>query len=123
MNAGLLRWTMMVFGLSMLGCNTASAQALALDPVIDGQVTALQGGAACLGGETYDDGSAENGYSGNPALISSFEAVQQFTPAAYPSTYDTACIALVGLGGPTLDFEIEVRDDDGTAGAPGTLLG
>ena len=77
----------------------------------------------CAGGEIYDDGTAENGYSGNPALISSFEGVSQFTPASYPWVYDTVCVALVSLGGATLDFEIEVRDDDGTGGEPGTLLG
>lgn len=81
------------------------------------------GSGDCAGGEIYDDGTAENGYSGNATLISSFEGVSQFTPASYPWVYDTVCVALVSLGGATLDFEIEVRDDDGTGGEPGTLLG
>ncbi|NJL29084.1 MAG: hypothetical protein HC897_14970 [Thermoanaerobaculia bacterium] len=80
-------------------------------------------GTACAGGEIYDDGSAENGYSGNPATISSFEGVQRFTPASYPNSYQTVCIGLVATGGTTLDLEIEVRDDDGPGGVPGTLLG
>lgn len=80
-------------------------------------------GNACAGGEIYDDGGAENGYSGNPATVSSFEGVQRFTPASYPNGYQTVCIGLVQLGGATLDLEIEVRDDDGAGGTPGTLLG
>ena len=80
-------------------------------------------GTACAGGEIYDDGSAENGYSGNPATVTSFEGVQQFTPGSYPNGYQTVCIGLVSLNGPTLDLEIEVRDDDGAGGTPGTLLG
>jgi hypothetical protein len=83
----------------------------------------VRGGASCAGGEIYDDGGAENGYSGSPVLVSSFEAVQRFTPAAYPFAYDTVCIGLVSGGGRTLDFEIEVRDDDGPDGSPGALLG
>jgi uncharacterized repeat protein (TIGR01451 family) len=81
------------------------------------------GGTDCAGGEIYDDGGAENGYSGNPALISSFQGTQVFTPSSYPFAYDTVCVGLVSLGGPTLDFNIEVLDDDGTAGGPGTSLG
>jgi uncharacterized repeat protein (TIGR01451 family) len=100
----------------------AGAQELALNPNV-GPVGPLAFGGDCAGGEIYDDGSAENGYSGNPALVASFEGVQQFTPAAFPGTYDTVCVALVSLAGPNLDFEIEVRDDDGAGGTPGTLLG
>jgi uncharacterized repeat protein (TIGR01451 family) len=105
-----------------LGTAGAGAQELALNPNV-GPVGPRAFGADCAGGEIYDDGSAENGYSGNPALISSFEGVMQFTPAAFPGTYDTVCVGLVSLAGPNLDFEIEVRDDDGAAGSPGTLLG
>ncbi|MGH2654326.1 MAG: hypothetical protein ACRDHV_08265 [Actinomycetota bacterium] len=77
----------------------------------------------CPGGQIYDDGVAENGYSGNPATVSDFEAVHQFTPTAYPMLYTKVCIAFVSLGGPDLAFAIEVRDDDGPSGTPGTLLG
>ncbi len=88
-----------------------------------GATTSATAQADCPGGEIYDDGVAENGYSGNPAVVDSFEAVQQFTPAAYPASYGTECVGLVSLGGPDLDFEIQVRDDDGPGGTPGTLLG
>lgn len=82
-------------------------------------------GADCADGEIYDDGTAENGYSGNPGLISNFQGTQQFTPMSYPGTYDTVCVSLttIAAGGPTLDFEIQVHDDDGAGGIPGTLLG
>lgn len=89
--------------------------------VVEG-VLAL-GGSDCVGGEIYDDGGAENGYSGNPALISNFQGVQQFTPASYPSGYNTVCVGLVSLAGANLDFNIQVHDDDGPGGAPGTPLG
>ena len=78
----------------------------------------------CAGGEIYDDGSYENGYGGNPPTIETFQAVQLFTPAAYPATYEAVCVALTTLTEPKdLAFEIEVRDDDGPGGEPGTLLG
>jgi uncharacterized repeat protein (TIGR01451 family) len=108
---------------ALLVAGPAAAQELALNPGLVGDGPLAVGGSDCAGGEIYDDGGAENGYSGNAALISSFEGVMQFTPAAYPGTYDTVCVGLVSLMGPTLDFEIEVRDDDGAGGTPGTLLG
>ncbi|MGH9382479.1 MAG: hypothetical protein ACRD2Z_18020 [Thermoanaerobaculia bacterium] len=118
------RYRMIVAGCAVLLCTPAAtgSQELALDPDV-GPVAPRAVGADCAGGEIYDDGAAENGYSGNPAIVSTFEGVQQFTPAAYPGTYDTVCVGLVSLGGPNLDFEIEVRDDDGVDGGPGTLLG
>jgi len=83
---------------------------------------AAQGG--CAGGEIYDDGTFENAYSGTPQ-VDTFEAVQQFTPPAYPATYDAVCVALATTAndGPSLNFEIEVRDDDGVGGSPGTPRG
>lgn len=107
----------------------ASAQEAALNPGVGPVGPAnISGPLApsidnCAGGEIYDDGTAENGYSGNAGIISTFEGVQQFTPAAYPATYERVCVGLVSLAGPTLDFEIEIRDDDGAGGTPGTLLG
>jgi hypothetical protein len=77
----------------------------------------------CASGEIYDDGEAENGYSGNPAAIDTFDAVMLFTPESYPAVYETICLSLVGLGGPTHQFTIRVWDDDGADNAPGTLLG
>lgn len=115
----------LALAVALLAAGPAAAQKseVALNPGLAGDGPLAVGGTNCAGGEIYDDGGAENGYSGNPALISSFEGVQQFTPAAYPGTYDSVCVGLVSLGGANLNFEIEVRDDDGTAGGPGTLLG
>lgn len=115
----------LALAVALLAAGPAAAQKseVALNPGLAGDGPLAVGGTNCAGGEIYDDGGAENGYSGNPALISSFEGVQRFTPAAFPGTYDSVCVGLVSLGGPALDFEIEVRDDDGTAGGPGTLLG
>ncbi len=77
----------------------------------------------CAGGEVYDDGVAENGYSGNPGTVGTFDGVMLFTPELHPAGYETVCVALVSLGGPTLDFTIVFWDDDGAGGQPGTLLG
>lgn len=107
----------------VLGVGTLGAQPLALNPDVGAVGPIIAGGANCAGGEIYDDGTAENGYSGNPAVVSNFQGAQQFTPAAYPGTYDTVCLGLVSLGGPTLNFNIEVHDDDGAGGTPGTMLG
>lgn len=80
---------------SALGAATG-AQELALDPQVRPVgPRALTLGADCAGGEVYDDGMAENGYSGEPKIVTDFEAVQRFTPAGYPATYDTVCVALV----------------------------
>ncbi len=76
----------------------------------------------CDGGEIYDDGIAENGYSGNPATVDSVDNVMLFTPQSYPAGYETVCLALVSLGGPTLDFKLTFWDNDGAAETPGTLL-
>lgn len=78
----------------------------------------------CPAGEIYDDGTAENGYSGNPASIDTFEGVQQFTPSVYPTRYKRVCLALTKIGMSTdLEFEIVMYDDDGGGGTPGTELG
>jgi uncharacterized repeat protein (TIGR01451 family) len=106
-----------------LGVGTLGAQPLALNPEVGAVGPIVRGAADCAGGEIYDDGTAENGYSGNPAVVSNFQGAMQFTPAAYPGTYDTVCLGLVSLGGPNLTFNIEVHDDDGAGGTPGTLLG
>jgi len=74
----------------------------------------------CAGGEIYDDGTRENGYTG--IGDTTFDAVQRFTPAAYPTRYTTVCIPLVSLSEPTLTFEVRIWDDDGAGGTPGTLL-
>lgn len=99
----------------------SAAAAMTDSPLSNGPV--VRGVDSCAGGEIYDDGSAENGYSGNPSVVSSFQGVMQFTPSVYPTTYGTVCVGLVGLGGANLDFQIQVHDDDGAGGAPGALLG
>lgn len=110
---------------ALMGSTAVLAQsapvALTATPAAVGPV--VRGGQACAGGEIYDDGTAENGYSGNPAQVSSFQGGMLFTPAAYPATYDTVCVGLVSLGGANLDFQIQVHADDGAGGTPGTLLG
>jgi hypothetical protein len=75
-------------------------------------------GEDCAGGEIYDDGVAENGYSGNPGLISQVDIVQLFNPGSSSLFYVTACVAYTTLAGSDLDLEIvALANDGGTPGA------
>ena len=70
-----------------------------------------------------DDGVAENGYSGNAAIVAEATFVQQFSAADFPQgSIDTVCIGWVSLGPSAVNFDIVVYDDDGPGGVPGTEL-
>ena len=74
----------------------------------------------------HDDGTIENGYSGNPAGgVTEVRFVDKFTPTSYPKTYSSVCLDFVTLAGgpPVYNVDIVVYDDDGAGGSPGTLLG
>jgi hypothetical protein len=77
-------------------------------------------GEDCAGGEIYDDGTAENGYSGNPALISQVDVVQLFNPGSSALFYVTACVAYTTLSGTDLDLEIVAFANNG--GTPGVEI-
>lgn len=72
-----------------------------------------------------DDGTIENGMSGNPAVVTEMIFADKFTPSGYPATIESVCSAFVTLAGgtPDLPYDIVVYDDDGAGGAPGTLIG
>jgi len=73
---------------------------------------------------SLDDGAAENGYSGNAAVVSEATIVQLFNAADFPQgAIDTVCLGWVSLGPSSVNFEIVVFDDDGAGGVPGTELG
>jgi hypothetical protein len=81
-------------------------------------------GTDCAGGEIHDDGSAETGYSANSATVSDHRNVHRFTPASYPFRYTEVCICWVALDADNdISFNVQVYDDDGAGGEPGTLLG
>jgi hypothetical protein len=71
----------------------------------------------------HDDGTVENGYGGGPGITVIY--ADKFTPATYPSSYRSVCLAFNRLcAGPTsYPIEIVVFDDDGPGGSPGTKLG
>ncbi|MFU8771589.1 MAG: choice-of-anchor J domain-containing protein [Anaerolineales bacterium] len=71
----------------------------------------------------HDDGTIENGYSGNPDVVNQVIFVDPFTPSSYPASFTAVCVSLVSLGTTTLDFDIVLYADDGPGGAPGTELG
>lgn len=73
----------------------------------------------------HDDGTLENGGSGNPDVVSEVIFVDKFTPTGYPATIESVCSAFLGLAGAasSMSYDIVVYDDDGASGAPGTLIG
>jgi hypothetical protein len=64
----------------------------------------------------HDDGAVENGYGGGPGITVIY--ADKFTPAAYPTSYMSVCLAFNRLCvGPTsYPIEIVVFDDDGPDG-------
>ncbi|MGY6586858.1 MAG: S8 family serine peptidase [Wenzhouxiangella sp.] len=87
----------------------------------------VQGTFDCDGAEGLvinDNGTIQNGYSGNPAVASEVEILERYS-VPVNGTLGTVCISYLTLaGGPaSLDFEIVVRAADGVDGTPGTLLG
>ncbi|MEO5721044.1 MAG: hypothetical protein ABIR71_06200, partial [Chthoniobacterales bacterium] len=74
----------------------------------------------------HDDGTIENGYSGNPAAgISQVRFVDKFTPMAYPASFSSVCVAMSTQSGgpPSWPVNVVVYDDHGPGGSPGTELG
>jgi len=71
----------------------------------------------------HDDGTVETGYQSAPGILGIF--ADKFTPASYPSTYTSVCLAFMRLCGATASERVEVVvfDDDGPGGGPGTELG
>ena len=64
----------------------------------------------------HDDGTIEDGYSGNPgAGVTEVRVVDKFTPTSYPNSYTSVCLDFVTLAGgpPTYNVDIVVFDDDG----------
>ncbi|QKK01396.1 MAG: S8 family serine peptidase [Pseudomonadota bacterium] len=70
----------------------------------------------------HDDGSIENGYSGNASVVSEVAIVEYFEPDLYPALVDHVCVAFVSLGPDTLNYELVVFAADGVGGGPGTEL-
>jgi len=70
----------------------------------------------------YDDGEADTAWAWNYACN---KFAVRFTPPSYPVDLDTARICLWPdwPDGDHEEFAIEVYEDDGPGGAPGTLLG
>ena len=71
----------------------------------------------------HDDGTVETGYQSGPGITGIF--ADKFTPASYPSTYTSVCLAFNRLcgDGTSERVEVVVFDDDGPGGSPGTELG
>jgi hypothetical protein len=71
----------------------------------------------------YDDGTVENAHVWNPGYTDGRWAVR-FTPPAYPCTLTAVKLGIIN-GWPDdihQQFGVEVYDDDGAGGAPGTLI-
>ncbi|MEO7064095.1 MAG: GEVED domain-containing protein, partial [Dokdonella sp.] len=89
---------------------------LASDPACDTTVTGMI---------SHDHGGVpENGYGWNASAGADARMADKFTPTAYPATFSTVCVSLLTNTGLTaVPVKIIVYADDGTGGAPGTLLG
>lgn len=103
--------------------------AFSLFNAIDGELPTVSGlapagGFDCDNAEgliIHDDGEIDNGYSGNPDVVSQVTVVEGFVPDEQ-SQLGTVCVSLLSLGPDTLNFELVVFDSDGPGGAPGTEL-
>lgn len=70
----------------------------------------------------HDDNEAENGLGWN-ASANVGRLADQFTPTQYPATIETVCLSFItNAGVSSFDFTLNVYDDDGAGGAPGTLI-
>jgi hypothetical protein len=79
-------------------------------------------GAACAGGEVYDDGVPEGGF-GWSDVVEDGIYVQKFSPPEPAGLYHEICICWMrGTSGPQIDFRLVAFDDDGVGGGPGTRI-
>lgn len=70
----------------------------------------------------HDDNQAENGLGWN-AAANVGRLADQFTPELYPATLETVCVSFITNASVTsFDFRLNVYDDDGAGGSPGSLL-
>jgi Fibronectin type III domain len=85
-------------------------------------------GNDCQGGQGYGDGSYESGYKFNSFAVSTGSYVMAFDLPANTSAVTAVCVCWLRQASvldPTtsIAFAVNVWDDNGPAGAPGTLLG
>ncbi|MGH9161938.1 MAG: hypothetical protein ACRD2X_18380 [Vicinamibacteraceae bacterium] len=77
----------------------------------------------CREGVIYDDGTAENGYSGDPNVVSGYEVQQLVNPDRLTVVPTTMCVQLTrNAEAGNLDFDI-VAYDGTPEGGPTTELG
>jgi len=105
-----------------LSVGAADAQSLIYER---GSAGSAPPGDGCEEGEVPDDGTVEAGF-GWAEFITYAGFVERFDAAAFPSGLERVCICFLSGSNDPGDFEqsfqIVVYDDDGPAGAPGTLL-
>lgn len=102
-------------------CTSVSGQQLqkitSSYPQINGRATAAND---CAGGLVYDDGVFENAYTFHAADA---RMVQRFDPPLLPAKLNSVCVCWARTGSDsTINFLIDVYDDNGPSGQPGTLL-
>jgi hypothetical protein len=117
-----------IVALTFLGLTTVCQAQTADEFGSIGQQGAPAGGIPAVCSDpaivSNNDGTAENGYSGNSMVVAEVTLLERFSAASFPNnTISDVCIGWVSLGTPDLNFEIVVFDDDGAGGAPGTELG
>ncbi len=76
----------------------------------------------CSGGDGHSDGDYDTGINLAQTVFDAI-AVERFTPPEYPYNYERVCVQWWRSTADTdLEYQIVFYDDDGAAGAPGTLL-
>ncbi len=71
----------------------------------------------------HDDGTIENGISGNPAAgVTEVRFVEFYEPAVYPAQIGNVCVSFLTQGSTSLNFDLIIYAADGPSGAPGTEL-
>jgi hypothetical protein len=118
-----------LFAIALAVCLLSSINLYAQDAISLGHTSKTTTGeflAECTGAGSliYDDNTFENGYGWNPATITEGRFVSLFTPTNYPWHFTTFCAAFTRLSTsqPNFNFDIVVYNNDGTGGAPGTLV-
>ncbi|HVG08793.1 MAG TPA: hypothetical protein VNM67_13890 [Thermoanaerobaculia bacterium] len=82
---------------------------------------AIESGADCLGGISYDDGSFEEGYGFATGVFAGTYAMRFDLPGG-ANRIDAICICWQSIGGAAHDHGLRIWAADGPGGGPGTLL-
>lgn len=70
-----------------------------------------------------DDDSVENGYSGNPEVVTQVRFVDYYTPYFYPAKFEHVCVVLLTLANGPGGYPFDAIFYEDAGGMPGAELG